>query len=139
MAIEKKELEQKLLAAQSANEVAERLKAAGHEISAEEAAELFERVKGAREQEDKKLDLDELDAVAGGGFIFKMVRNYLTEGCAATVEPGSDCWGTDGGCSMCNIRYSPTVLNQKCPTCGVYCCDVGCAICPKCRTKYEKQ
>ena len=40
----------------------------------------------------------------------------MAEGCAATVEEGSDCWGTDGGCDLCNIEYTnlPTRICYQC-------------------------
>ena len=122
MAISKQEFEQKILSAQSADEVAELMKAAGHEISDEEAAKLFERAKAQRE--DRKLDLEELDAVAGGTRGENGAEPYGPHGgridwsrygCAATVEPGSDCWGTDGGCSFFNIEYYNFDYSQKCP------------------------
>lgn len=99
MAMSRKELEKKLLAAESAEEIAEQLKAEGREITPEKAAELFEEAK-VRQGEVRKLSIDELDAVTGG----VTTRNWQSEGCAATVEAGSDCWDTDGGCSACNIR-----------------------------------
>ena len=54
-----------------------------------------------------------LETVSGG----VNHRDYWGSGCAATVEPGSDCWGTDGGCSVHNIEYQhmPTGF---CPDCG---------------------
>ena len=108
------ELKAKLLAAQSAEEVTELVKADGQEITAEKAAHFWEEIKKLREQDGKELSLDELEAVSGGS------RNYLTEGCAATVEPDSDCWGTDGGCWVINIDYSNWPDNLQCPKCGRY-------------------
>lgn len=104
-------------------EAAEIMAAAGHEVSAEEAAELFEAAQ-ARLEEGRTLDLDELDAVAGGtrgengaepygpwgGRI-----NWARYGCAATVEPDSSCWGTDGGCDWMNIEYCNFDYSKKCP------------------------
>ena len=60
--------------------------------------------------EDKKLSTDELDAVSGG----VTTRDWQKEGCAATVEAGSDCWGTDGGCLACNISYSGVSESDRC-------------------------
>ena len=92
------ELRKKLLVARSADEVVELAKADGQEITAEDAAQLWEEVLKGREQVGKELSLDELAAVNGG------VRNFVTEGCAATVEPGSNCWGADGGCLAIHYR-----------------------------------
>ena len=109
-----KELKEKLLAAKSVEEVTELVKADGQEITAEDAAHLWEEITKLREQDGKELALDALEAVSGGS------RNYLTEGCAATVEPNSDCWGTDGGCLAINIDYSNWPCNLQCPNCGRY-------------------
>ena len=60
--------------------------------------------------EGKELSVDELDAVSGG----VTTRNWQREGCAATVEAGSDCWGTDGGCSVSNISYYGVSESDRC-------------------------
>lgn len=122
MSMSKQEAEEKVLAAQSAQEVAEIMAAAGHEVSAEEAAKLFEVVEADRAE--NRLDMRELEAVAGGtrgengaepygpwgGRI-----NWNLHGCAATVEPDSNCWGTDGGCAHINIEYYNFDYSKKCP------------------------
>ena len=107
----REEPEKKLFAAGSAEEIAELMKAEGREISPEEAAELYEKA-GARRADAEDLSLDELESVSGG-------RDWVTEGCAATVEWDSNCWGTDGGCSLCNIQYQrmPSA-DDRCPMCG---------------------
>ena len=92
-----KELYSKLLLADSQEEVTELLKAGGREDVP--AQEVWEQVQQRRAQDGMELSLDELEDVAGG-------RDWMKEGCAATVEPGSDCWGTDGGCALCNIEYT---------------------------------
>ena len=120
MAIDREELEKKAIEAASAEEVMEIVRAAGEEITAEEAKQFFETIQ--ERKADKALSLDELDAVTGGEE-FSLVRwgitfrDYSQEGCAATVEPGSDCWGTDGGCSVNNIEYQH-MPNGFCPDCG---------------------
>ena len=58
----------------------------------------------------KELSMDELDAVSGG----VTTRNWQTDGCAATVEAGSDCWGTDGGCLAINISYTGVSESDRC-------------------------
>ena len=104
------ELKAKLLAAQSAEEVMEIVRAAGDEITAEEAKQFFENLQ--ERKTDKTLSPDELEAVSGG-------RDWVTEGCAATVEAGSNCWGTDGGCIVVHYTYfrEPTT-RDRCPMCG---------------------
>ena len=65
------ELKTKLVAAKSAEEVAELLRADGCEITAEESEKLWEEIGHIREAEDRKLSKDELDAVSAGfGFDF---------------------------------------------------------------------
>ena len=103
-----KELYSKLLLADSQEEVTELLKAGGREDVP--AQEVWEQVQQRRAQDGMELSLDELEDVAGG-------RDWMQEGCAATVEPGSDCWGTDGGCDLCNIEYT-NLPNYNCPKCG---------------------
>ena len=111
----KKEFESKLLKANSVEDVMAIMKEAGVETSAEEVQKTFEKVKERNEADGKELSLDELDAVAGG----VTHRNWIEEGCAATVEPGSDCWGTDGGCTFVNINYGVAEpVDHACPFCG---------------------
>lgn len=66
-----------------------------------------------REEDGKKLSLDELESVAGG------TRDWATEGCAATVEPGSWCW-SDDHCPVIVEHYDHQPLNVYCPKCGMY-------------------
>ena len=101
------ELKAKLLAAQSAGEVTALLEAEGREISPEDAARIWEGLE-ARREDGRKLSLDELDAVSGGN------RDWVKEGCAATVEAGSDCWGTDA-CDWVLVEYDYFNPEQKCP------------------------
>ena len=104
------ECKAKLLAAQSAKEAAELLKADGQTFHPEEAARLWEEITRMRERAGKELSLDELEAVSGG-------RDYETEGCAATVEPNSLCW-SDDRCYIDEVSYSHTPCNITCPRCG---------------------
>ena len=110
MAIDREELEKKAIEAASAEEVMEIVRAAGEEITAEEAASFFKAVQ--ERKADKELALDELESVSGG-------RDWVTEGCAATVEWDSDCWGEDGGCIVVHYTYTrePTT-KDRCPKCG---------------------
>ena len=104
------ELKAKLLAAQSAGEAAELVKKTGQEITPEGAALLWEKITRKREQDGQTLSLNELDAVGGG-------RDYLKEGCAATVEPNSLCWSNDR-CYFDDVGYEYTPCNRTCPYCG---------------------
>ncbi len=97
-----KELYNKLLLADSQEEVAELLKAGGREDMS--AQEVWEQVQQRRAQDGVELSLDELEDV-------------MAQGCAATVERGSDCWGTDS-CALINVVYEPAAPNSFCPKCG---------------------
>ena len=83
----KKELEQKIAAASSPQELQRILNDAGEKIGPEDAAKLFEKLQNCGTAQE--LSPDELEAVSGG------VRDWVTEGCAATVECGSICWSDD--------------------------------------------
>ena len=114
------ELISKLKKAKDREEVFKLLKAAGQDTAA--ADKIWKELEGMRSKDGSELSLEELDAVAGG----VKHRDWIEDGCAATVEPGSDCWRTDGGCTLCNIKYSkmPTV-EWTCPTCGKPCYEVS--------------
>ena len=94
------ELKGKLLAAKSAEEAAALLKAQGQEITAEDAAQLWQEITKRREQDSTELSPDEMEAVSGGAD-----RDWETDGCAATVEPGSHC-SSDDWCSIWDVTYS---------------------------------
>ena len=98
-----------LLQARSAEEAAALLKEVG--VDAPQAERIWNEISAFRD--DKELSIDELEAVSGG----VEQRDYWGQGCAATVESGSDCWGTDGGCSVNNIEYQH-MPNGFCPDCG---------------------
>ena len=117
MSEERKELEARLMKAASAEEVTAILKDAGIEISAEEAEKTFEKAREIREADGREMSMEELDAVAGGAIDF---RWYSKVGCAATVEPGSNCWGTDGGCTHIHVEYYDRPISVKCSNCGTY-------------------
>ena len=104
------ELISKLKKAKSREEVEALLKADGQDLALTD--EVWSKAEELRAQNGQELSLNELEDVAGG-------RNWLTEGCAATVEPDSDCWGTDGGCMNVNIGYD-YLPSHNCPRCGKY-------------------
>ena len=108
------ELKAKLSKAQSVEEIAGLLKADGQDEAL--AEKIWRELEAARASDGAELSLEELEAVAGG----VTSRNWWTEGCAASVEEGSDCWGTDGGCVFHNISYY-NFPKSKCPKCGGKC------------------
>ena len=110
MAIDREELKKKALEAASAEEIMEIMKAAGEEITAEAAAQLFEKAQAKKT--DKELSLDELEAVSGGAD-----RNWVTDGCAATVEYGSWCDSNDK-CIVWDVTYEFQPTGHLCPNCG---------------------
>ncbi len=105
------ELEQKITAAGSPEEIKRILSDAGENISSEDAAKFFEKVKARTV--NKEVSVDELEAVSGG-----FDRDWLTDGCAATVEPGSWC-GSNDSCYMVDVVYSHRPIGI-CPYCGGY-------------------
>jgi hypothetical protein len=62
---------------------------------------------------EKEVSNQELEQLSGG----KKLRSWASDGCAASVESDSHCWGTDGGCDSINITYYK-LPNGKCPKCG---------------------
>ena len=105
------ELRAKLMTAQSLEEVTELLKEAGADEPL--AERLWAELEHKREADGRELSLDELDAVSGG-------RDYFKDGCASTVEPGSDCWNVDGGCVLVYYEYEH-MPNAYCENCGGPC------------------
>lgn len=103
------ELKSELFKAQSADEVAKLLQASGQEAAPEEASELWKEIESHKTCSE--LSLEELEAVSGGED-----RDWITDGCAATVEPGSWC-GSNDSCHVWDITYDnpPKAL---CPKCG---------------------
>ena len=107
------ELKAKLLAAKSAEEVTELLKTDGQEITPEDAARLWEEISRRRNQDGSELSPDELEAVSGGSD-----RDWLSDGCAATVDPDSLCW-SDDYCIFIDVTYDNPPA-KVCPYCGGY-------------------
>ena len=105
------ELKAKLLAAQSAEEAAALVKSNGQEITSEDAAHLWEEISRHRNQDGSELSTDELEAISGG-------RNAMTEGCAATVEAGSNCYFTDNCLGAFFVIYEVYPYNASCPDDG---------------------
>ena len=128
MTIAREELKKMTLAAASAEEIVEIVKAAGEEITAEEAEHIFK--KAQEKKADKEFSPDELDAVSGGAD-----RDWAVDDCAATVERGSWCGSNDkcihfevtyehlpcGDCPYCDgivYEYSSFEGVYKCKKCG---------------------
>lgn len=112
-----KNLYEKLLVAESKEEVACLLEK--EEITDPTADEVWEQIQeySQDQTEAAELSMDELEDVVGGGKFPRKKRSWYNVGCAATVEIGSNCWGTDGGCVTCNICYDDHP-NINCPKCG---------------------
>ena len=111
MAIEREEIKKKALAAASAEEVMEIVRASGEEITPEEAARFFEEAQKLKA--DRSLFLDELEAVSGGAD-----RDWITDGCAATVENRSWC-GSNDKCIWFQVTYDNPPTRFNCPKCGI--------------------
>lgn len=105
-----KELKEKLVHAKTMDDVKQILQEHSEDVTLTEP--LWKEIEHMRQT----VSLDELEAVTGG-----KDRDFIKDGCAATVEPGSSCWGTDA-CDYLNVSYDnkPTVL--KCPDCGGVLC-----------------
>ena len=107
-----KELKEKLLTAQSAEEAAALVKADGQRLTREDAEHLWAEIAKSREQDGRELSTEELDAVAGGAD-----RNWVTEDCAATVEFRSFCISNDN-CIWRDVTYDYGPTGTLCPNCG---------------------
>ena len=90
-------LKSRLLGAENAEQAADILKEAGQTVTPEDIAHLWDEISSYRKV--KELSLDELEAVSGGAD-----RNWVTEGCAATVEYGSWCDSNDR-CIYWDVTY----------------------------------
>lgn len=105
------ETKKQLFEAQSIEEVSQILKERGVE---EDAEKIWRKISDLREKEGKNLSLNELEAVAGG----TANRDWLKDGCAATVEPDSNCWSNDGGCMVLDNSYAFKPCYTHCVGCG---------------------
>ena len=108
----KKDLAKKILDMKSAEEAAAFLKENGRDVTEGEAQKLLDEL----HEKTKELSIDELDAVTGGAD-----RDYIKNGCAATVEAGSSCWSNDA-CSLISVTYDNMPTEHKCPDCGGILC-----------------
>lgn len=101
------DLKVKIKTAHNAQEVAGLLRDAGADESI--AEQVWQEI--IRHRDDKELSLDELEAISGGA------RNAATEGCAATVEAGSQCYFTDF-CCLAFTMYDVYPVSGTCSQCG---------------------
>ena len=104
------EMDKKLSKAGSIEEVKSIIEDSGESINDEDAKLLYDKIKSMDSDAIVELSVEELDAVAGGR------RDYMTEGCKATVEYGSNCWGNDF-CAIFNVWYE-RAPEANCPKCG---------------------
>ena len=98
---DRENLEKRLLKAASAEEIKAIAAEDGFEMTDEEAQRVFGKY---------TVSVDELETMNGGDTVNSSCtsftyRSLFSEGCAATVEEDSNCWGTDGGCYYFNVRY----------------------------------
>ena len=83
----------------------------GYEVTDEELIAAEKELRRQSSPEVVELDLDDMDKAAGGR------RDWAAQGCAATVEEGSWCWGSDF-CFLANVTYIHRPTSIKCPSCG---------------------
>ena len=109
------ELKSNLLDAKSTEEVVALAKEAGRELSEEEAKQLWRDIEEHRNKPAvEEFSAEELETVSGGA------RDWLKDGCAATVEPGSDCWFSNDFCyTDLSVPYEHKPVGT-CPKCGSY-------------------
>lgn len=117
-------IEKKLIKARNPEQVTEILKEEGLEIEPEQAEQIYQE---AVHHQEGELSLEELEAVTGGSD-----RDWLRDGCAATVGVGSWCWSDDACyiwdvtydhipsayCDCGGIMYSIGVEYCRCVVCG---------------------
>ena len=104
------ELKAKLLAAKSEEELAVLLK--DTDVDKPAAKRIWAELTNKREAGGKELSLDELEAINGGAD-----RDFLKDGCAATMEPGSWCNSNDC-CYYWDVTYDNEPTKTSCPFCG---------------------
>ena len=113
------ELRKKLSGAKSLDEVKEIL--SDHKNV--DAEQVWKEIENHRSNKNKKLDLNELEAVSGG-----FDRDWLSDGCAATCERSSWC-GSNDWCQIWDVTYDHfwdtcpdgkrhVFVDNKCIRCG---------------------
>lgn len=104
------ELKEKILTARSGEEAAELLREDG--MDAQLAERLWTELMHKREADGSELSLDEMESISGGAD-----RNWVTEGCASTMEYGSWC-GSNDRCIVWDVTYEYEPTGNLCPNCG---------------------
>ena len=92
------DMKKKILDAASQEEIKAILEDSGAEASADEIARMYREVM-SRQTGEKELSMEELEAISGG-----QDRDWVRDGCAATCEMDSSCWGTDY-CQGWSVTY----------------------------------
>ena len=88
------EIRAKLSNAKNIDDVKAILAESGEKVTPEDTERIWQELEHHRPSGKRKLDQDEMDAVAGGT-LFKE-RDWIKEGCAATVESDPAlCWESD--------------------------------------------
>ncbi|MBQ9251295.1 MAG: Nif11-like leader peptide family natural product precursor [Clostridia bacterium] len=109
----------------------------GFEVTEEELVTAKKEFCRQNSAEVVELDEADMDRAAGGS------RDWIKQGCAATVEAGSRCWSNDF-CIILNVEYSHEPTCEECPKCGNAMCYNGYTtkggakahyICPNCGTE----
>lgn len=114
--MDEKVIEGLLLKAESPEEIGTIFTENEIEVSPETINDIYKRVSWLNKVHsgaipENELSEDELMAVTGG-------RDYATEGCKATVEYDSRCWGEDGGCALIHFSYEHEPKYFPCKNCG---------------------
>lgn len=90
----KDEIRAKLVNAKDIDEVKAILAEAGEEAAPEDIERIWQELEHHKPGGKRKLDQDEMDAVAGGTWFNQ--RDWIKDGCAGTVQAGKDfCWSND--------------------------------------------
>lgn len=110
MSTSRSELEKRLAKAGSVEEVKTIVEGHNEKISDEDAKILYNKIKSVDKDAVVELSVNELDAVSGGN------RDYMKDGCKATVEVGSNCLGNDY-CALFTTWYIHQP-EETCPKCG---------------------
>ena len=92
-------IKSKLRNAKDIEEVKSILTEAGEKYEPDDIERIWQEIEHHRPDGKRKLDQDEMDAVAGG-----TDRNWIDDGCAATCDEDSWCW-SDDKCYTFSVTY----------------------------------
>ena len=101
----------------------------GLTVDDEQAQKVLKDIQEARIWQ-QELSEEEMEHIQGG-------RDYLHEGCCATVEENSMCLFNDA-CKATWVTYTNKVTGYKCPDCGINVAEINNHLfeCPKCHMLY---